>query len=62
MILPNIRDKRFITLRRGGTLTDDDHHLLAVWAAECAAHALHYFEDVRPDDDRPRRAIEAARA
>lgn len=62
MILPTIRDKRFITLRRGGTLTDEDHRLLAVWAAECAAHALHYFEDVCPRDDRPRRAIEAAHA
>lgn len=33
MILPKIRDPRFITLRRGGTLTDGDHHLLALWAA-----------------------------
>lgn len=62
MILPKIRDKRFITIRRGGTLTDDDHHLLAIWAADCAQHVLHYFEAVRPDDDRPRRAIELARA
>ncbi|HLA64550.1 MAG TPA: hypothetical protein VK610_08980 [Rhodothermales bacterium] len=29
MILPKVRDPRFITLRRGGTLTDADHHLLA---------------------------------
>jgi hypothetical protein len=58
MILPKIRDKRFITVRRGGTLSDEDHHLLAVWAAQCAAHVLHYFGEVRPDDDRPRRAIE----
>jgi hypothetical protein len=60
MILPKVRDKRFITVRRGGTLTDEDHHLLAVWAAECAGHVIHYFEDIRPNDDRPRRAIEAA--
>ena len=33
MILPKIRDPRFITVRRGGSLRDDDHHLLAVWAA-----------------------------
>lgn len=32
MILPKIRDKKFITVRRGGTLSDEDHHLLAVWA------------------------------
>ena len=58
MILPSIRDKRFITIRRGGVLTDEDHHLLAIWAAHCAEHVLHYFEEARPDDERPRRAIE----
>lgn len=62
MILPKERDRRFITVRRGGTLRDGDHQLLAVWAADCAAHVLHLFEAVRPDDDRPRRAIELARA
>ena len=62
MILPTVRDPRFITVRRGGSLRDDDHHLLALWAADCAAHVLHHFEDVRPGDDRPRRAIEACRA
>lgn len=62
MILPKKRDPRFITVRRGGTLTDDDHHLLALWAADCAQHVLHLFEQMQPDDDRPRRAIESARA
>lgn len=62
MILPKIRDPRFITLRRGGTLTDADHRLLAIWAADCADHVLHLFERERPDDDRPRRAIELGRA
>ncbi len=62
MILPTVRDPRLITVRRGGSLTDDDHHLLAIWAADCAQHVLHEFEDVRPGDDRPRRAIELARA
>ena len=62
MILPKVRDPRFITMRRGGTLQDDDHHLLAIWAADCAEHVLHHFESERPDDDRPRRAIELARA
>lgn len=57
MILPAIRDKRFITIRRGGTLTDADHHLLAVWAAQCAHHVLRYFEAACPGDERPRRAI-----
>jgi len=62
MILPKIRDPRFITIRRGGSLTDDDHHLLALWAADCAEHVLHHFEEVRPDDDRPRRAVDLGRA
>jgi hypothetical protein len=62
MILPKIRDPRFITIRRGGILTDEDHHLLAVWAADCTEHVLHYFEEAQPDDDRPRQAIGLARA
>ena len=62
MILPKVRDPRFITVRRGGSLQDDDHHLLALWAADCAEHVLHLFEQERPDDDRPRRAIEMGRA
>lgn len=62
MILPKERDPRLITIRRGGTLTDDDHRLLALWAAECAEHVLHHFESARPDDSRPRQAIELARA
>src|ERR1700686_4135487 len=62
MILPKVRDPRFVTIRRGGTLTDSDHHLLALWAASCAEHVLDRFELIRPDDPRPRKAIEQARA
>ena len=62
MILPKVRDPRFVTIRRGGTLTDPDHHLLALWAALCAEHVLHLFESARPEDLRPRQAIESARA
>jgi len=62
MILPFERDPRFVTLRRGGTLTDADHHALALWAAKCTEHVLPFFEDARPGDDRPRRAILQARA
>jgi hypothetical protein len=62
MILPKIRDPRFITLRRGGSLSDDDHRLLALWAADCALHVLGHVERARPEDGRPRYAIELARA
>jgi hypothetical protein len=62
MILSDVRDPRLVTVRRGGTLDDADHRRLAVWAADCAAHVLVHFERERPDDDRPRRAIELARA
>jgi thymidine phosphorylase len=62
MILPKVRDLRFVTIRRGGTLTDEQHRLLALWAASCAEHVLHFFESVQPADRRPRQAIEQARA
>jgi hypothetical protein len=62
MILPKIRDPRLVTVRRGGSLLDADHHLLALWAATCAEHVLPHFEQVRRDDRRPRDAIARARA
>ena len=62
MILPKQRDPRFITIRRGGTLTDADHQLLALWAATCAEHVLPLFEAMRPLDPRPRQAIIQVRA
>lgn len=51
-----------ITIRRGGLLTDADHHLLALWAADCAEHVLPLFEAEEPLDTRPRAAVDAARA
>jgi thymidine phosphorylase len=62
VILPKVQDPRFVTVRRGGTLTDSDHHLLALWAASCAEHVLGFFESAQPDDPHPREAIEHARA
>src|SRR5207237_4837140 len=62
MIFTNPRDPRFITERRGGILSDANHHHLATWAATCAEHVLHFFEEVQPGDARPRQAIEQARA
>src|SRR5205823_9729928 len=62
VILPSDRDPRFVTIRRGGALADSDHQLLALWAASCAEHVLDRFESARPEDPRPRQAIEQARA
>ncbi len=62
MIFSEPRDPRLITVRRGGTLSDTHHHLLALWAAACAEHVLHFFEEVQPEDDRPRHALEQTRA
>jgi hypothetical protein len=62
MILPSKRNPRLITIRRGGTLTDEHHQLLAEWAAQCAEHVLPLFEQEAPDDSRPRDAIEVGRA
>ena len=61
-ILPKERDPRLSTIRRGGTLTDEHHRMLADWAVLCAEHVLRLFEDQQPGDSRPRDAIEAGRA
>jgi hypothetical protein len=62
VILAKDRDPRFVTIGRGGTLTDSNHRLLALWAAACAEHVVHLFESVEPVDLRPRQAIEQIRA
>ncbi|MBE3067691.1 MAG: hypothetical protein IMZ73_09750 [Chloroflexi bacterium] len=43
-------------------LDEGDHRSLALWAADCAERVLPYFEEKYPKDDRPRKAIKAARA
>ena len=45
-------------LLREVTLGDWD---LRLFAADCAEHVLHFYEAKFPKDDRPRKAIEAAR-
>ena len=62
MILPEVRDPRLVTVRRGGTLSDEHHRLLADWAARCAEHVLPLFEAERPEDPRPREAIARLRS
>lgn len=61
MILPRVRDPRLVTIRRGGSLTDADHRLLALWAAECAEHVLLLVEAACPGEPRPAAAVEAVR-
>jgi Imm-5 like putative immunity protein len=39
-----------------------DQKLMATWAADCAERVLPFFEKAYPEDDRPRKAIEACRA
>jgi hypothetical protein len=48
MILTAGEDPRLVTIRRGGSLTDPDHHLLVLWAAACAEHVLYLFEAQAP--------------
>ena len=43
-------------------LDEQQHRALTIWASECAEHVLPYFEEMYPEDGRPRKAIEAARA
>jgi len=54
-------DLRLVTIRRGGLLDDDTHRKLALWAADCAEHVLHFFTEQRPANKRTKRAIEQAR-
>ena len=46
----------------GMRLDEQDHRSLVLWATDCAEHVLPYFEEKYPEDDRPRKAIEAGRA
>ncbi len=62
MILSEERDPRLTTIRRGGTLTDAHHRLLALWAADCAAHVVPLYEAAHPGDERVRHTVEMARA
>jgi hypothetical protein len=52
------RDKRFVAVHRGGTLSKEDHRLLATWAADCAAHVLPVFEEHTSDNGGAERAVD----
>jgi predicted GIY-YIG superfamily endonuclease len=51
--LTRAKDERLIEL-----VKTIDHRTLAAWAIDCTVHVLPYFEDVYPEDHRPRNAIE----
>lgn len=42
--------------------TREDQRLLAAWAADCAERTIEFFEQAYPQDERPRKAIDACRA
>lgn len=56
------RDVRFVAVHRGGPLDMTRHRLLASWGADCAERVLPLFVAERPEDARPRAAVETARA
>lgn len=39
-----------------------NHRTLVLWATDCAEHVLQYFDEKYPEDNRPRKAIEAGHA
>jgi hypothetical protein len=41
--------------------TREDQRIMATWAADCAERVLPLFERARPEDGRPRRAVEVCR-
>jgi hypothetical protein len=43
-----MRDKRFITIHRGGTLTKENHILLIIWSCRCVERVLHLLDN-NPD-------------
>ena len=55
-----MRDKRFVAVHRGGTLTKEQHHQFMKWACDCAEHVLSLFGD--PVDQRLMNALVTARA
>ena len=51
-----------MTAKHARQIDEQGHRALAIWASDCAEHVLPIFEEITPQDDRPRKAIEAARA
>ncbi len=51
------KDESMVELMR-----NTDHKALAVWAIDCVERVLPHFEEKYPEDNRPRKAIEACQA
>jgi hypothetical protein len=51
-----------LTAKYARQIDEQGQRALAIWASDCAEHVLPIFEELTPQDDRPRKAIEAARA
>jgi hypothetical protein len=62
VVAPSSRDPRLIAVRRGGSLAEADHRLLAAWAADCAERVLPLFEVACAGDSRAADAVSVARA
>jgi hypothetical protein len=41
-----MRDKRFVAVHRGGTLTKEDHQKLIRWARACSEHVLPLMDNI----------------
>ncbi|MBD2699901.1 hypothetical protein IC229_04595 [Spirosoma sp. BT702] len=54
-----MRDKRFVAIHRGGSLTKDNHRQLMHWARKCSEHVLPLLE--LPIDDRLLYALQIAK-
>ena len=59
--MPRFKDALTLVTTYAEKLNALDQPSLTRWAADCAEHVLSHFEEQRPHDERPRRAIEAAR-
>ena len=44
-----MRDRRFVTIHRGGLLSKEQHFLLINWAHACVTHVLPYFRQQKID-------------
>lgn len=59
---PRFKIGMMATSHYGPRLARFHKKTLALWAADCAEHVLPHFERLRSFDDRPRKAVDAARA